>query len=55
MNFLVLLPLLNPHFPLLMPYAVTLTSKLLFGAAMSWVLIKTGGAKAYGMVSAPLR
>lgn len=54
-NFLVLLPLLNPHFPLLMPYAVTLTSKLLFGAAMSWVLIKTGGAKAYGMVSAPLR
>ena len=54
-NFLVLLPLLNPGFPLLMPYAITFTSKLLFGAAMSWVLIKTGRARAYGMVSAPPR
>ncbi|MEJ2761078.1 MAG: hypothetical protein P8126_05935 [Gammaproteobacteria bacterium] len=40
-NFLILLPALNPAFPALMPYAVTLTSKLLFGAAMSWVLLKS--------------
>ncbi len=39
-NFLVILPALNPGFPALMPYAVTLVSKLLFGAAMSWVLIR---------------
>lgn len=38
-NFFILLPLLNPGFPLLMPYAVTFISKLLFGAAMSGVLI----------------
>lgn len=43
-NFLVLLPVLNPGFPALMPYAVTLVSKLLFGAAMSWVLVR-GDAK----------
>lgn len=42
-NFFFLLPLLNPGFPLLMPYAVTLTSKLLFGAAMSSVLIGRRG------------
>lgn len=40
-NFLILLPVLNPAFPVLMPYAVTFTSKLLFGAAMSWVLLKS--------------
>jgi len=48
-NFFVLLPLLNPAFPALMPYAVTLTSKLLFGAAMSGVLISR--ASAYRMTS----
>jgi hypothetical protein len=40
-NFFVLLPVLNPAFPLLMPYAITLISKMLFGAAMSGVLVKT--------------
>jgi len=52
-NFFVLLPILNPRFPLLMPYAVTFTSKLLFGAAMSWVLIKTEGKKAQRRLSMP--
>jgi hypothetical protein len=42
-NFFLLLPLLNPGFPLLMPYAVTFISKLLFGAAMSGVLISRRG------------
>lgn len=53
LNFLVLLPLLNPAFPALMPYVVTLTSKLLFGAAMSWVLIRNGGRRAQPIVSRP--
>jgi hypothetical protein len=48
-NFFILLPLLNPAFPALMPYAVTLTSKLLFGAAMSAVLINR--ASAYRMTA----
>lgn len=48
-NFFILLPLLNPAFPVLMPYAVTLTSKLLFGAAMSAVLI--GRASGYRITS----
>lgn len=54
-NFFVLLPMLNPGFPLLMPYAVTLTSKLLFGAAMSWVLIRTNRTQPQRMVSVPSR
>ena len=37
-NFLVVLPRLNPDFVALMPYSVTLFSKLLFGIAMAWVL-----------------
>ena len=37
-NFLVVLPRLNPDFVALMPYSVTLFSKLLFGVAMAWVL-----------------
>lgn len=52
-NFFILLPVLNPSFPLLMPYVVTFTSKLLFGAAMSWVLVKTEGKKPQGMLSVP--
>jgi hypothetical protein len=39
-NFLVVLPSLNPDFADLMPYGVTLTSKLLFGVAMGWVLYR---------------
>lgn len=38
LNFFVLLPQLNPAFVALMPYPVTLLSKLLFGAAMGLVL-----------------
>lgn len=47
-NFLVLLPALNPAFPTLMPYVVTFVSKLLFGAAMSAVLVSssTGWSRA---------
>jgi hypothetical protein len=37
-NFFVLLPVVNPEFVGLMPYAVTLTSKLLFGIAMGATL-----------------
>jgi hypothetical protein len=37
-NFLVVLPALNPAFVTLMPLAVTLSSKLLFGAALGWTL-----------------
>ena len=38
-NFIIILPILNPSFIVLMPYIVTFISKLLFGAAMGWVLI----------------
>jgi len=37
-NFLLILPALNPVFVNLMPYAVTLTSKVLFGITMAGVL-----------------
>ena len=40
-NFFIVLPILNPSFILLMPYIVTLISKLLFGLAMGWVLVKS--------------
>lgn len=39
-NFLIILPIINPSFTLLMPVVVTLVSKLLFGIAMGWVLLK---------------
>ncbi len=39
-NFLVVLPILNPSFTLLMPVIVTLISKLLFGVTMGWMLVK---------------
>ena len=38
-NFLVVLPVINPAFVTLMPYAVSLGSKILFGLAMGAVLI----------------
>jgi hypothetical protein len=37
-NFFLVLPVLNASFVTLMPLAATLTSKLLFGAAMGWTL-----------------
>lgn len=37
-NFLMVLPRLNPTFIALMPYSITLMSKLLFGVAMGAVL-----------------
>ena len=37
-NFFVVLPLLHAPFVALMPLAATLASKLLFGAALAWVL-----------------
>lgn len=36
-NFLLVLPYLNPHFVDLLPYSVTLASKLLFGLAAATV------------------
>lgn len=38
-NFFLLLPLINPAFVSLLPYPVTLVSKLLFGLAMAAVLV----------------
>ncbi len=38
LNFFIVLPMLNAAFLTLMPLAATLASKLLFGAAMAWVL-----------------
>ena len=37
-NFLVVLPIVNAEFVSLLPYSVTLGSKLLFGVAMAMVL-----------------
>jgi hypothetical protein len=39
-NFLVVLPVLNPAFIVLLPDSVTLFSKMLFGTAMALVLQK---------------
>ncbi len=36
-NFFVVLPIVNPVFVTLMPYTVTLISKIGFGIAMSWI------------------
>jgi hypothetical protein len=41
MNFFLILPVLNASFVTLMPFAATLTSKLLFGFAMAAVLRPT--------------
>lgn len=40
LNFLFVLPVLNPRFVTLMPYAATLFSKTLFGMAMGAVLAR---------------
>jgi hypothetical protein len=37
-NFLVVLPVLNPAFVTLLPYGASLISKVLFGVAMAWTL-----------------
>lgn len=42
LNFLVVLPLVHPAFVTLLPFAVTLASKLLFGAAFGWTLRLSG-------------
>jgi hypothetical protein len=41
LNFLFVLPAVNPSFVTLMPYAATLLSKALFGAVMATVLAQT--------------
>lgn len=47
MNFLVILPLINPAFVTVVPYAASLTSKLLFGVAAALVLHRASvGARA---------
>jgi hypothetical protein len=51
-NFFLLLPSLNPNFAGLMPYGVTLGSKLLFGIAMGWVLHRAEHQR-LGATSAP--
>lgn len=45
-NFLVLLPSINPAFAALLPHPVTLVSKLLFGVAMAGVLVRNANAAA---------
>ena len=42
LNFLIVLPLINPAFVTLLPFAVTLASKLLFGAVFGWSLRLSG-------------
>lgn len=42
LNFLIVLPLVNPAFVTLLPFGVTLASKLLFGAAFGWTLRLSG-------------
>jgi hypothetical protein len=37
MNFLVILPIINPDFVLLVPYGASLASKVLFGVAAAFV------------------
>jgi hypothetical protein len=39
-NFFVVLPALNPVFVALLPLAITFTSKMLFGAAMGYALVR---------------
>ena len=48
-NFLLVLPVVNPVFVTLMPYPVTLGSKLLFGMAMAGVLYTAQKADARGI------
>jgi hypothetical protein len=47
-NFLVVLPLLDPSFLVLLPVAVTLASKLLFGVTAAVVLRARGDAGMFG-------
>jgi hypothetical protein len=42
-NFFVVLPVINPNFVTLMPYTVTLLSKLGFGLTMGWVIVIRAG------------
>ncbi len=49
-NFFVILPIVHPAFVDLLPYPVTLLSKLLFGLAMAQVLAATPGCTT-GVVS----
>lgn len=44
-NFFVILPVLNPAFVVLLPYAATLFSKVLFGIAMASGLAYAGGSR----------
>ncbi len=50
-NFFIVLPILNPSFILLMPHIVTLISKLLFGLAMGWVLVKKSSNSCHSVYS----
>ena len=45
-NFFVVLPALNPAFVTLLPYGVTLASKVLFGIAMGSVLLNSSPRRA---------
>ncbi|MFN0299587.1 MAG: hypothetical protein ACKVQU_04440 [Burkholderiales bacterium] len=40
LSFLIVLPVVNPHFVNLMPYAATLFSRVLFGKANGGVLVR---------------
>jgi hypothetical protein len=45
MNFMLVLPVLNPIFPTLLPFWVTLFSKLLFGSTLAGVLAMAAPAR----------
>ena len=52
LNFFIILPWLNPAFVTLMPYSVSLASKLLFGVTMGIVLYNMPRRKKAGALIA---
>lgn len=54
-NFVVLLPVVNPAFTTLLPYPVTLISKLLFGLAMTLTLVHAPSSSTTRPISLRIR
>jgi hypothetical protein len=52
-NFFIVLPALSPAFVTLLPYAVTLVSKLMFGCAAAWTMQLASVAGANGKGDKP--
>lgn len=54
MNFLVILPVVHPAFVQLLPYPVTLLSKLFFGLAMGWSLVAARSTLIHTVANTPM-